>query len=242
MNCDQARELLTAYVDGELDLVHSIEIEQHLASCDACARVVKMQQSVRAAIQAKSPAFELPQEMASRIAAKLPATSRGTKAWPWLAAAAAIIAGIFAVREIPRPPAPGDVIAQEIFDSHLRSLQPGHLTDVESSDRHTVKPWFNGKLDFAPPVFDFAEDGFALIGGRLESIDGHPVAALVYRRAKHEISLYIWPDHEAISGATQVERGYNLIQWNDQGFSWWLISDLNRQELEQLESKLKAAR
>jgi|SRR5579871_865148 len=252
MNCDHARELLTAYVDSELDVLHCIEIEDHLATCDECSRVVKMQQSIHSAFQANSPIFQPPADLASRVTAQLTAGSPVIKTAPpkswiakpstWIAAAAAIIFAVFAVREIPRPAAPGDLIAQEIFDSHLRSLQPGHLTDVESSDRHTVKPWFNGKVDFSPPVFDLTDEGFPLIGGRLESIEGHPVAALVYRRARHEISLYLWPDSEAISGATHVQQGYNMLQWNDRGFCWWLVSDLNLSELEQLESKLKAAR
>jgi len=196
---------------------------------------VKLQRNVRAAIQANALAYPLP----PNLRANRPA--RRNPIYYWAAAAAAIAIAIFAAREIPRPPAPGDVVAQEIFDTHLRSLEPGHLTDVESSDRHTVKPWFNGKLDFSPPVIDLAADGFPLAGGRMESIEGRPVAALVYMRAKHVISLYLWPDNEAISGSAHVQHGYNMIQWNDRGFAWWLVSDLNAPELEQFASRLRAA-
>ena len=162
--------------------------------------------------------------------------------WPWLAAAAAILLALVLMGRLPmgRVPASDTLVAQEVLDSHLRSLMPGHLTDVESSDRHTVKPWFDGKIDFAPPVVDFAADGFPLAGGRMDSISGRTVAALVYKRNKHLINVYIWPSSAPNSApASATLQGYNLLHWTQGGFTWWMSSDLNADELAQLGARLR---
>src|SRR5258708_9654625 len=146
-------------------------------------------------------------------------------------AAALLIAGVFVDRlvQFGSGSNSANLVAQEVLDSHLRSLMPGHLSDVQSSDRHTVKPWFNGKLDFSPPVADFAEQGFPLIGGRLDSVEGRTVAALVYQRRQHLINLYVWPSPGSrdSSASLTARQGYNMIHWTRAGTAWSLASDVN---------------
>ena len=246
MTCDDARRLLTAYVDAELDVAHNMDIEKHLETCPVCARIVENQERLHSAIQASDLSYEPPPALDARVNAMLRGSvkpaARPRMVWPWIAAAAAILlALVFAGRlSVGRPQASETLIAQEVLDSHLRSLMPGHLTDVESSDRHTVKPWFDGKIDFAPPVVDFASDGFPLAGGRLDSISGRVVAALVYRRNKHLINVYIWPSPAPDSPpAAATLQGYNLLHWTQGSFAWWMSSDLNADELGQLGAHLR---
>jgi anti-sigma factor RsiW len=287
MTCSNARALLTAYVDSELDVANSIEIETHLESCPACARIVDSQQRVRSAIQSGSLAYQLPGGLRERTGSALRQESAALEveaegagiaslaaggepgaqrqrtssppagefnvppgrpprrtAWPWIAVAAGVLLAIFLTGKIAFGPSgpPADLVAQEIVDSHIRAAMPGHLTDVESTDRHTVKPWFNGKLDFSPPVEDFTSDGFPLTGGRLDAIGGKTVAALIYRRNRHLINLYVWPSTEpASTPALREIQGYNLVHWNQAGFAWWLVSDLNASELQQLASRLRGS-
>ena len=158
-------------------------------------------------------------------------------------AAAMLIAGVFCGRMIPsRTTQPRDLVAQAVFDSHLRSLIPGHLVDVQSSDRHTVKPWFNGKLDFSPPVNDFTAQGFPLTGGRLDSVDGHTVAVLVYQRRLHVVNAYLWPAPGAAATniAEESRQGYRLLHWTADGTNWWLSSDLNADEMRTLAELIRA--
>jgi anti-sigma factor RsiW len=126
-----------------------------------------------------------------------------------------------------------DEMSESIVASHIRALQPGHLMDVVSTDRHTVKPWFDGRLDYAPPVKDLALQGFPLTGGRLDYLAGRPVAALDYRRAKHDIDFYVWPSGSAarVSQVIGVHNGYNFIHWSQDNMVFWVVSDLNPGEL-----------
>jgi anti-sigma factor RsiW len=240
MNCQDTQALLSAYVDGEVDLVRSLEIDKHLETCTVCALIVQNQKTLGTALRADSLYYKPPRHLEQRIRAALPKQERTRRiSWPLLAVAASLLlAGIFVDRlvRLNSHPAPESLIAQEVLDSHLRSLMPGHLADVPSSDRHTVKPWFAGKLDFSPPVADFAEQGFPLSGGRLDSINGRTVAVLIYQRHQHVINVYVWPaagsPNSSVTASTL--RGYNILHWTRGGLEWWLASDLNTQELESL--------
>jgi anti-sigma factor RsiW len=240
MNCEETQALLGAYVDGEVDLVRSLEIDKHLETCKACTLIVQNQKTLGTVLRAGSLYYQPPRRLEQRVLAALP-TQKHTRriSRPLLAVAASLLlAGIFVDRLVrfAARPAPESLIAQEILDSHLRSLMPGHLADVPSSDRHTVKPWFAGKLDFSPPVADFAEQGFPLTGGRLDSVNGRTVAVLIYQRHQHVINAYVWPSagspNSSVSATTL--RGYNILHWTKGGLEWWLASDLNTQELESL--------
>ncbi len=240
MNCDQARDLLSAYGDGELDLVRSLEIDRHLETCPACALIVENQKVLGTALRSDALYYRPPQQLKDRIkTASAPRKRPRGISWPLLAVAASLLlAGIFVDRLVRfgSRPAGDNLIAQEVLDSHLRSLMPGHLADVPSSDRHTVKPWFAGKLDFSPPVADFSQQGFPLTGGRLDSIHGRTVAVLIYQRHQHVINAYVWPvaGSPDSSVAAISLQGYNIVHWTKSGLEWWVSSDLNTQELETL--------
>jgi len=253
MNCEDAQALLSAHVDGELDLVRSLEIEKHLETCQECDRVVQNQKTLGTALRDASLYYRPPRQLEQRIHTALrgaePAPARPKRVhWPVLAVAASLLlAGIFvdrlvrfAARPAPENLVAQNLVAQEVLDSHLRSLMPGHLADVQSTDRHTVKPWFAGKLDFSPPVNDFSAQGFPLTGGRLDSVNGRTVAVLVYQRNQHVINAYVWPSEgspdSSVSAATL--KGYNILHWTHAGLEWWLASDLNSQELEGFANRL----
>ena len=244
MACDSDGRLLQAYFDGELDLVRTVEFEEHLKTCPDCVAELRELQIMRQSLRSSNLYERAPESLRARIRAELPGTEvqpklismRRRPALEWLAVAAAIvIALILGIRAIPniggqRQP---NLLAQEIVASHIRSLQPSHLYDVESTDQHTVKPWFDGKLDFSPPVVDLASDGFPLVGGRLDFIGERDVAALVYQRRKHFINVFVWPDSTGSdsSHALESQQGYNVMRWSHGGFQFWAVSDVSASDL-----------
>ena len=243
MSCEQTRDLLHGYLDGEVDLVKSLEIEKHLKDCHACSESYQGIRSLQTAISHNALRFEPPANFERRLQSVLRREAGEQEQkfkmspWRWVAVAASLVIGVVAfwaaATSFSREAA-GDVLAQEIVSSHVRSLMAAHLTDVPSSDRHTVKPWFDGKLDFSPPVKDLSQQGFSLTGGRLDYIGNRPVAALVYQRRQHPINLYVWPSVEATTGQkASVHQGYNLIRWAAGGMNYWVVSDLNLAELQQ---------
>ncbi len=233
--------LLEAYLDGELDLVRSLEVERHLSECELCAAALCSHRALRSALTDASLYYEAPKGLQGRVRTELRKASKESKrgavgGWRWGAVAASlpVIAALaWALVAVPRGPSNDELVNQEVVSAHVRSLMAEHLTDVASSDRHTVKPWFSGRLDFSPEVKDLAGDGYPLVGGRLDYIGGRGVAALVYQRGPHPVNVFIWPEPDA-RGAGDGEssiRGYNVIRWRRSGMRYWAVSDLNLPEL-----------
>lgn len=241
MSCQQTHELIHGYLDGELDLVKSIEIEKHLEQCQTCTQNYESLRGLQSRLRDNSLRFDPPVNLEKRLRSALRRETEPRSPifrWRWAVAAASLVAAvviIWTVATFSSRPSQEDVLAQEVVASHVRSLMWNHLTDVPSSDQHTVKPWFDGKLDFSPTVKDLAEQGFSLTGGRLDYIGNRPVAALVYQRRQHSINVFVWPTTDApVRNEKASERqGYNVIRWSKAGMNYWAVSDLNLAELQQ---------
>jgi anti-sigma factor (TIGR02949 family) len=250
VSCQEAQDLLHGYLDGELDLVRSLELEQHLQACPSCSHAYQNQQALRAAVRTGSLYFTPPVHLQKRVRSAVRSASHAAGrprlwSWRWLGVAASLaFVTLMLWRLVPGLPGSSadDRIAQELIAGHVRSLMVSHLTDVPSSDQHTVKPWFEGKLDFSPPVADVTEQGFPLVGGRLDYVGDRPVAALVYRRQQHVINLFIWPapHEEDVRESMLTRQGFQLIHWAKAGMSYWVVSDLNARDLQAFVHALQA--
>lgn len=260
MNCAECEVLLHALIDGELDAGHARDVEAHVAICSGCAEKLSAFRAMHAAMAAADLKQAAPAQLRRRIEAALPLPAPETSAQiiaprkflqpsrrsffggfavgTALAAAvaASLVVTVFRTDQ-------EQTIADEVVSAHIRSLQPGHLMDVETSDQHTVKPWFDGKVDVAPPVIDLTAEGFTLIGGRLDYIDGEPVAVVVYKRRKHVINLFVaqrlGAAHANVTGRTV--QGYNVRHWSAGGLDFWAVSDLDPAELNEFIQKISAA-
>jgi anti-sigma factor RsiW len=278
VSCELTERYVPGYLDGELDLVRTIEVEKHLETCAECARELERMRALRAAMQRGSLTYAAPaglrENIQEALRAATPAIAQASAPIAPIRAAAADAersggawsamrllrwAGAFAVLALcaglawqllpSLRNASGDPqLAAEVFADHIRSLEASHLTDVASTDQHTVKPWFDGKLDFSPPVEDLAADGFPLVGGRLDYLQGRQVAALIYQRRKHFINVFVWPEAssptssraQARSAQTLAPRqGYNLVRWTRGGFQFWAISDVGSDDLKQFVNLLE---
>jgi anti-sigma factor RsiW len=250
MTCDEAEILLHALIDGELDASHAREVEAHLATCAKCAAAARdyreMKKAVAQGIAQGGLRYTAPPELRRRIEASLPQTAAPTRrallrGFAMGSAVSAMAAtGLFAV--ILRSD-DETRLQTEFVSAHLRSLQANHLTDVVSTDQHTVKPWFNGRIDIAPPVVDLGSQGFALIGGRLDYIDGRPVGSVIYRRRQHVINLFVvqGAGNESRAAKMDAVQGFNIRRWSDRGLDYWAVSDLAKEELASFGEKFEAA-
>lgn len=244
MNCELAQTTVHGYFDGELDAVRSAEFERHLANCAECQASLEGIGALRTLLQQSSLYEHASSRLRERIRKQVAKTTGAagvhamdSRRWFLIPAFAVLAVVAFtAIVFMVQSHTQSIQITAELIDAHVRSLQPGHLTDVLSTDQHTVKPWFDGKLDFIPPVADHSEQGFPLLGGRLDVVDGHSVAAVVYSRRKHVINLFVWPYREkgpsfVSSGSRQ---GYNWTTWEAGDMQFCLISDAALSDLQQL--------
>jgi anti-sigma factor RsiW len=257
MDCQEAKKLLQADVDGELDAATSAQLAAHVAGCADCqaerAALLGLKQAmkqgqVHAAPEALRRRLHIAIEDAARkeAAQKKPAEKKPFKlSWAWLNgsfAGAGALAFAFMFSLYVSKPSDVDLLEQDVISGHARSMMASHLSDVASTDQHTVKPWFADKLDFAPNVADFSAEGYPLVGGRLDYIDRHNVAAIVYHRRLHTINLYEWPErgHTAAPALSVSREGYQMMHWTENGMNYWLVSDMNAQELNEFKDLLVA--
>lgn len=250
MTCDETRLLLHAYLDDELDAAQSAAVMAHLAGCPACTARYEGHARLREALAQPDLYRPAPDAMRERwLASQPPApASARPRRGPIALALAAGFAGALLLTSpawLGTLRAPGSMdgaLVAQAISGHLRSLQPQHLMDVVSTDRHTVKPWFEGRLDFSPQVKDLAGQGFPLVGGRLDVVGGRSVAALVYRRHLHVINLFQWPDDGAGSTPQEIrQHGYTAVEWRAGGMRYVAVSDLNEGELQQFAREFRGA-
>lgn len=248
--CDDKVLLIGALVDGELDAANAVAIEQHLKTCPGCAKALADAQAVRVALTSHDVAYAAPEAFRRRLRIALDAEAKaparkaamprgGRIGWAFgggLAAAACAALLVVGVQ------APSASLADELVSDHVRSLLADHLMDVPTSDRHTVKPWFDGKVAFAPAVIDLADKGFPLAGGRLDYVRQQRAAAIVFHRRLHVINVFVWPASASDRIALDQSReGYNLVHWSAGGLNYWAVSDLDPVELRQFRDLYAAA-
>lgn len=244
--CPEWALMLHGFVDGELDAAHSLQIERHVATCRHCARELESLQALKQRIAQRGVHWRTPDHVREQVlaaisreaavAARAPAATgfsllEFVRRWLFVPSLAALAASLFLVIG---PMSDRSLVGDEVIASHVRSLLVDHLTDVATSDQHTVKPWFNGKIDFAPPVVDLAREGFPLQGGRVDYIGGRVVAALVFKRQSHVINLFVWPSPDAAATmvkATASRDGYNIENWRAGGLAFWAVSDVSADDL-----------
>jgi anti-sigma factor (TIGR02949 family) len=259
-SCSTTRDALSAYVDGELAADRAAEIADHLTSCASCSAEYQTLLETVAALRSELEPYVAPDTLRARIRSAVAATPAevGSDAAPrviagsrrrrtrLLAAAAAVVVSAAlgsGVTLLASGRSHGDAtLESQLLASHVRSLMPDHLTDVRSSDQHNVKPWFNGRLDFSPSVPRLEEQGFPLVGGRLDYVGGRAVAVVVYSRRQHLINVFSWPGTgREESPSPSGPHGYNMVSWRSRGMQHWAVSDLNATELRSFVSLLQRA-
>ena len=234
--CVDQELLLGGLVDNELDAANIAMIEAHVARCEGCREELERLMALRNLLRSEGVRYSSPETLVGRIAAlpemAAPNAANDNRLLRWLGpgVVGALAASLAMFAFI--PPGADSIVDQEIVSSHVRSLQPGHLTDVQTTNQHIVKPWFNGRIDFSPPVPELADAGFPLAGGRLDSIDGKTVAAIVYHRRLHTVNLFVWPARDA-SERSFVKDGFAVKEWSRNGLRYAAVSDIPPAELQQ---------
>src|SRR3989475_2139460 len=251
MTCTDIQAAIHGYLDGELDAVRNLEVEQHLQHCAVCSQTYKADQTLQGAIKIGSQYYRAPAHLRKRIQSSIRQGDKSERVvpampWRWLAAAASVaVVVVLAWALVPSRYGldAEQLVAQEVVSSHVRSLMVDHVADVMSSDQHTVKPWFTGKLDFSPPVHNLAKEGFPLVGGRLDYLENRAVAALVYQRQNHFINLFIWPSSRDsnVNTKAMARQGYHLFHWSKSVMTYWAISDLNETALQEFVRLVQAS-
>jgi anti-sigma factor (TIGR02949 family) len=263
-DCAQVRGLLGAYQDGETDLVTAMSIKTHLDQCPACSELLDETRRLSAAIRRTAPYHRAPDQLRMRVflganperaAANAPESKatgprEGARPalvdrWPvrWALPMAAAVLVAVGLNNVETKRSAQQSLTDDVVMSHVRSLQGAHLDDVVSSDRHTVKPWFAGTLDYSPPVVDLASEGYPLAGGRLDVLDGHPVAALDYRHRLHVINVFVWPAKNEKTGNLEAlqQNGFHVVHWRAAGMQWWAVSDVAAADLASFARALASA-
>jgi anti-sigma factor (TIGR02949 family) len=251
VTCELTQSRLHAYFDGEMDAIGAAEFERHLEACPDCETRLAAEDNLRASLAGAQLYERAPESLRKKLQISLPKAATPppvprsrAESWRWLAIAATVVLATLLgwqyLQNLNRY-AQRQAMAAVIVDAHLRSLQPGHLEDVISTDQHTVKPWFDGKIDFAPPVRDFANDGFPLMGGRLDVIDGRTVAALVYGRRKHIVNVFVAKTQpgDSLNGSGELQ-GYHWVAWQQNDFTFTAVSDTAFADLDQLKQHFLA--
>lgn len=241
MKCASARNLIEPHLDGELNPDLQARIQDHLAACDPCNEAFSRLRELQTNIRTQLPHYDAPAHFRERVLESLREVAKhgaadggGTRwslPWRWMAIAASALLAVSVAGNVTLFQARSgglDIVTQNVLSSHVRSLIGTHLLDVPSSDQHTVKPWFNGRLDYAPPVEDLAASGFTLVGGRLDYVGHRRVAVLTYHYHKHVLDVYVFPETDPGAespASTLVRDGYSLARWHDDGMVWWAITD-----------------
>ena len=249
MRCAACRELLNANLDNELMTEEMADVRDHLAQCPDCARAYEELAATSHVLRGGLVRYTAPDVLKARIRSALaeshtdampdahePRRPVWSRQWLRLAAAGLVIAVASSVTTfgVVRERGASPSVRDEILTSHVRSLMPGHLTDVASTNQHNVKPWFNGRVDLSPPVPGLDSAGFVLNGGRLDYVAGRAVAAVVYLRRQHVVNVFSWPDAgDDTRPSVVTAQGYNLVSWRTGGVAFWAVSDLNTTELAQ---------
>jgi anti-sigma factor RsiW len=253
MTHHEGEVLVHALLDGELDANQARELEAHLETCPPCAAQLALFRDLRQAVATADLRMAAPKALRQRVEHALPSpvlrrpvprdpSRRGFLSGFAFGTALSAVAAVAVVVTVFRSDR-DQVILGDVASAHLRSLQGDHLTDVLSTDRHTVKPWFNGRLDLAPPVVDRTAKGFTLLGGRLDYVDGKPAAVIVYRRRTHVINLFVLQSTAAAAQEMGMEtvHGFNVYRWRESGLDAIAISDLNAEELNDFCTKFEAS-
>lgn len=244
--CADKAMLLHALIDSELDAVNSVAIEAHLKTCAGCAAELRRLEQLRD-LMTPNVRYAAPPSLHDKIVmglteAIMPTPKPQRRVAPWVAGGGLTALAASLLLLVMMPQLSATHLEDQVIDDHVRSLLANHLIDVATSDRHVVKPWFNGKIDFAPPVVDLADQGFPLAGGRLDYLDGKVVPALVYHRRAHSINVFVRPVHDMASPGNVATRrnGYSIVRWSHHGLECWAVSDIDLDELKMFRRDFEA--